>query len=279
MWLLAALAAAPGCRAESAGSGGKPAWCSITDGTCGQWLEAALNPGESALLKKIEARARAVYLEVFSGNGGPAGQEAARFLREHPEISFKTGLYGTGTAGNWCLAGEKAVYTDLRYLKERRTLAELAGDGAGFRRFVEGNAPFMAHELVHMRAHYELRGLRNGAAAPAAGWSGRYRDAEEYLGYLVEQSYVGFETLKDAEFVPLKGAMGTKWRWAYYAEDPEKYCAAVLNTSCRHAGLEDLTERSFPEIDEYYKGKIARQKKIRAAILSRLKKRAGAAGD
>lgn len=275
MWLLAALAAAPWCRAEKAADADGAAWCSITDGGCSQWPEAALRAGEAALLKKIEAGARAVYLDVFDRNRGVAGLEAAKFLREHPEIAFKTGLYGTGTAGNWCLAEEPAVYTDLRYLKERRTLAELAGDAASFRRFVEGNAAFMAHELVHMRAHYELRGLRNGAAAPDAVWSGRYRDAEEYLGYLVEQSYVGFEILKDADFIPVKGAMGTKWRWAYYAEDPEKYCAAVLKTSCRYAGLEDVTVHSFQEAGWYYKSNIARQKKIRAAILSRLKKGPG----
>lgn len=297
--LLALLAAAPGCRAESAGDRRDKWWCSFTDGKCSQWPEAALPAGEAALIRKIEARSRAVYIDIFTRNNNPAGLEAAKLLREHPEITFKTGLYAEVTAGNWCVEEEQAVYTDLRYFKERRTLDELAGEGNSFINFVEGNAPFIAHELVHMRAFYERRGLEKGAAGPDVDpaspewvasqalkalplstakerpdtrWNERYRAAEEYLAYLVEQSYVGFEMLKDARFVSGKGAMGTEWRWGYYADDPEKYCRGVLKTSCAHAGLEDGKARVSPGMDDFYKRNIARQKKIRAEIISRLKK-------
>lgn len=225
-------------------------WCSFTDGKCSQWPEAALPARDAARIKQIEAKSRAVYIDVFTRNKNPAGIEAAKFLKEHPEITFKTGLYGENTAGNWCVGEERAIYTDLRYFREHRTLAELAGEGVSFRNFVEGNAPFIAHELVHMRAFYERRDLLNGPAVQATNqasrarvasqalkalpimtakeqpdteWNARYRTAEEYLAYLVEQSYVGFEILKDAKFVSLKGAMGTKWRWEYYVDDPEKY--------------------------------------------------------
>lgn len=297
--LLALPAAAPGYCAEGAGGGRDKGWCSFTDGKCSQWPEAALPPGEAALIKKIEARSRAAYIDIFTRNNNPAGLEAAKLLREHPEITFKTGLYSEVTAGNWCVGEEQAVYTDLRYLKEGRMLDKLAGEGDSFSNFVEGNAPFIAHELVHMRAFYERRGLKNGPAVPepdpsspewvasqalkalpltaaeeqpGAQWTERYRDAEEYLAYLVEQSYVGFEMLKDLKFTSGKGAMGTEWRWGYYVDAPEKYCRKVLKTSCSHAGLEDVKALVSPGLDDFYKRSIARQKKIRVEIISRLKK-------
>lgn len=295
--LLASLAAA-GCRAVSAGDREDRVWCSFTDGKCSQWPEAAVPAGDAALIKKIEAKSRAVYIEVFTRNKNPAGLEAAKLLREHPEISFKTGLYREDTAVNWCLGEERAVYTDIRSLKKRWTLDELAGDEEIYRNFVEGNAPFIAHELVHMLAFYKRLDLRNGAVAPdvdpaSPDWvlsqalkslpvttvkappaelNDRYRMAEEYLSYLVEQSYVGFELLKNAKYISSKGAWGVKWRWDYYAKDPEKYCQGVLHTSCSHAGLEDIKAPVYPEMYEYYKSNISRQKKIRAEILSRLKK-------
>lgn len=294
--LLASLAA--GCLAASAGDKADRVWCSFTDGKCAQWPEAALPAGDAALMKKIEPRSRAVYIEIFARNKNPAGLEAAEFLSEHPEISFKTGLYREDTAVNWCVGEERAVYTDIRSFKKRWGLEKLAGDGESYRGFAEGNAPFIAHELLHMRAFYKRLDLQNGAAAPdvapasrdwvlsqalkalpiktakapPAEWNDRYSAAEEYLAYLVEQSYVGFELLKNAEYISSKGAWGVKWRWDYYAGDPEKYCQGVLHTSCSHAGLEDIKAPVYPEMDEYYKRNISRQKKIRAEILSRLKK-------
>lgn len=105
------------------------AWCSFTDGKCSKWPEAALPEGEAALLKIIEAKSRAAYLAVFSGKHNPAGLEAGRMLREHPEISFRTGLYRETTAVNWCVEEERAIARQnqirtelLSRLKARRNL-------------------------------------------------------------------------------------------------------------------------------------------------------------
>ncbi|MCX5785733.1 MAG: hypothetical protein NTX59_08580 [Elusimicrobia bacterium] len=229
-----------------------------------------------AAIKKIEPRLRGAYLDIFQSSSNPVAAETAGFLKEHPEISFRIGLTDDETALNWCNSKGKTVYTDSRYLKKYWRLGRLAGNEKVFRSFIRENAAFIAHELTHMRIsfewpYYKLDPVKLGRRPLTAEWNLRYSNAGEYLAYLVEQTYVGFEMARTPRFVSRMANPSYKWRWEYYSADPEKYCRKVLNIPCSEAGLEDIKEPLYPELDDYYKSKIQQYKVLRAELLSRKK--------
>jgi len=246
----------------------------VSAGFCAEIKMPDISGTDNIFIGKIERKSRAAYLDIFSAHSNPVGMETRKMLTEHPEIAFKIGMASDETSPSWCSSKERIVYTDVRYLKKYWGLDKLANDDKVFQIYIKENAATVAHELTHMCIfidwpYNKIDPAKLGRKPFTKEWNERYSNATEYLGYLVEQAYVGFEMLKDPLFVSKMSNHAFKWRWEYYSQDLEKYCKGVLNMPCSRAGLEDIKEPLYPEIDAFYRDRIAEQIKLRTEVLAR----------
>lgn len=180
------------------------------------------------------------------------------------------------TSLNWCDKRGRTIYTDARYLARYWNVKKLAAGGPAWKDFIRESAAGVVHELAHMRVGYEwpyfkLDPENLGRKPFTQEWNARSINAEEFLAYLTEEAYVGYELAADKRFVSGRHNPAYKWRWKYYVSDLEGYCSKVIGVPCASAELAALESHDYPEIEDFYKGLISEQRQVRAGILAGLR--------
>ena len=232
---------------------------------------------ESEVLPQIESRLRNAFIKALDVPDNPVGRQAAEYLRKHKKIVFKIAPGENPTSFMWHSWRQNTIYIDLRFVKEHWTLNDLATDSHALWSFIDEMAGNVVHELVHAELAFEwpyrnLDADKLGRPPLDDAWNSRYQNAGEYLCYLKEQTFSAYKMMQDPEYISKRVVPARKWRWEYYQDDLEKYCEKVLENPCRQARLDDVQQSVYPEIDRFYRKKIAEAERLREGVLAELVK-------